>query len=561
MRRGGVSWRAAVVWVALLCGCGAPAWQRAPHDRFFQRIPAPRPHGLLAKTEAFDGWYAVDHAVVRPLAVTVNPGHYIERIIGGPPALDINHFGQVLDSPWFTNRIGRHRMSPDDVRRGPSEGGGPAPGPFIVTGGKAEGATPGLVIRDSAGAQFIVKFDPPAFPALSSGAEIISTKILWAAGYNVPENYVVTFDLARLKLDPNATTTGKRGAKIPMTQKRLDDLVALVNPYPDGTIRALFSRRIPGHLLGPFSYRGQRADDPNDHVPHERRRSLRGLWLFSAWLNNTDTRRANTMDTFVAAASEPSRGVIKHYLLDFGDALGAAGTKPKFPGQGYESRLDWSLIAMNFVTAGFVYRYWLPLQRSPFRSVGLYEAQVFDPTRWQPNLPNPAYDDAGPLDTYWAASIIAHFGPEHLQAIVDAAGYTEPGAKEWVLRVLLARQYKILRYAFEAVLPLDRPRVDGYTLSMVDLAVQTNLLLVPQEVRYEWRALSIDGTTLDEGADTAPRAHLKRAARALRSMPSWPDRPFLTVEWRRIDGESTSTRMRVHMRVVQSGVLPVALER
>ena len=72
-------------------------------------------------------------------------------MIGGPSALDVNHFGQVLDSPWFTNRIGRRAMSPDEVRVGPNVQEGPAPGPFTVTGGKAEGATPGLFIRDSAG--------------------------------------------------------------------------------------------------------------------------------------------------------------------------------------------------------------------------------------------------------------------------------------------------------------------------------------------------------------------------------------------------------------------------
>ena len=538
-----------------LTACAAPTWQNVPHDRLFQRTPPPKLHGAPAKTHSLDGWYAMNQAAWRPLSVAVNPGHYVEKLVGGPPALDVNHFGQVIDSTWFTNRIGRMNLTPEAARIGPNLSGEPAPGPFLVIGGKVEGATPGLVIRDTAGVEFIVKFDPPAFPGLSSGAEVISTKVLWAAGYNVPQNYVVTFELSRLSLDPSATTAGKLGETVALTQKRLDDLIALVNPYPDGTIRALFSRRIDGRPLGPFSYRGQRRDDPNDLVPHERRRSLRGLWLFSAWLNNTDTRRANTMDVFVPGPAGGPNGHVRHYLLDFGDALGSAGTKPKFPGQGYQYRMDWALIAQSLFSLGLVYRYWIPVLRSPFRAVGLYEAQIFDPSRWRPNLPNPAFDEATRLDTYWAGSIIAQFRPEHLVAIVDAAGYTEAGAKEWVLRVLLARQYKVLAYAFEGFLPLDYPRAQGWHVELVDLAVQSNLLLQPDAVRYRWRAEDMDGRVLGEGISAEPRADLKAAAAALAAGAP----PFMSIRWWRLDNPDPSVV--VHARVLPDQLLVIGLDR
>ena len=539
-------------------GCAGPAWQQAPHDRPFQRTPAPVPHAKPRKTDTLEGWYAINHSTTRPLSVALNPGHYIERAIGGPPPLDINHFGQVLDSSWFTNRLGRREYTPAQLQIGPNRSGGPAAGPFTVIGGKVEGATPGLVIRDADGIEFIVKFDPPAFPALSSGAELIATKILWAAGYHVPENYVVTFDLDRLVLDPNATTAGRRGGEIPLTEKRLNDLIALVNPYPDGTIRALFSRHLPGELLGPFSYRGQRADDPNDHVPHERRRSLRGLWLFNAWLNNTDTRRANTMDVFLSSTPGADEGVIRHYLLDFGDALGAAGTKPKLPGQGYESRFDWAFVGQELFTLGFAYRYWLPVQRSPFRSVGLYEAQVFDPARWRPNLPNPAFDEASALDTYWAGSIMARFTPEHIRAIVEAAGYTESGAKEWVLRVLLARQYRLLTHAFDGILPLDSPTVTAGKLSMVDLAVQANMLIAPDEVEYRWRVVDASGRNLGDGVSSTPTVDLDPIASRIDPHGS---RPFVSVTWERQGEDGARPSVTVHLRVVEGDVIPVAIER
>src|SRR4030095_2825704 len=99
------------------------------------------------------------------------------------------------------------------------------------------------------------------------------------------------------------------------------------------TYRALASRMVEGQVVGPFSYRGTRSDDPNDTIPHENRRVLRGLRVLSAWLNHQDTRSINTMDTLV---TEDGRQYLKHYLIDFGSILGSAGYAPKEPWTGHE---------------------------------------------------------------------------------------------------------------------------------------------------------------------------------------------------------------------------------
>lgn len=544
-------------------GCAGPAWQRAPHDAPFQRVPQPILHPAPATAEPCEQCAILRETTLRPLSEALNPGYWAERAIG-VPALDVNAFGQVPDSPWFENRLGRADLTPDAIARGPNQEG-PAPGPLVVLGGKLEGATPGLIVEDARGDRYVVKFDPPAFPNLASGAEAIATRLLWAAGYHVPENYVVRFDLKRLALSPRAITGGRYGRTVPLTRQRLIDLIALVNPFPDGTIRALFSKVIPGQPVGPFSYRGLRADDPNDVIPHERRRSLRGLWLFSAWLNNVDTRDANSYDVFVPAPGDPGRGHLKHYLLDFGDALGSAGTGPKYLGEGYEGLLDWQQILQSFFSAGLWYRYWLPLQRSPYGEVGVYEAQVFEPARWRPAIPNPAFDQAEPLDTYWAAALIARFDVDDLVAVVKEARYTRPGASAWVLRVLLMRQYRLLSWAFERVLPLDAPAVQGATLTLEDLAVRAGLL-APEQVGYDyvvdWHGPGGD-ELLAHGQNDTPSVDLAGTLAALRDQrgPDLERAPFITVTWRRPLPDPSGPAVQVHLRVLDDGLLLVGLER
>src|SRR5215212_3488654 len=44
------------------------------------------------------------------------------------PALNVNTLGEVPDSSWFTNRLGQHDLSVDEVVRGPNTVDGPAPG-------------------------------------------------------------------------------------------------------------------------------------------------------------------------------------------------------------------------------------------------------------------------------------------------------------------------------------------------------------------------------------------------------------------------------------------------
>ena len=118
------------------------------------------------------------------------------------PALNINTLGEVPDSSWFTNRLGRQAMSVAQVVRGPDTVNGPAPGVWKVTGRPEAGLTPKFTIRDARGDTYLIKLDPAAWPELPSSVEIISTKIFHAIGYHVAEDYLVELDPSQLEIEP-----------------------------------------------------------------------------------------------------------------------------------------------------------------------------------------------------------------------------------------------------------------------------------------------------------------------------------------------------------------------
>ncbi len=552
--------------LALLMSACTPSWKQTPHDRRFQRVEEPRLHPMPAKNSSWDWWDRLLHAAVLPLGRAISPAAYLRWLTEGRPALDVNDFGQVPDSPWFENRIGRRAMSPAEIARGPNRLGPPAEGTLSIVSGKLEGATPGIVVRDAAGTVWYVKFDPPAYPELTTSAEIIASKILYAAGYHVPEMYLMNLDLERLRLTPSATTLNEYNQRVPLKARELELLLVQLNPGREGRLRGLFSRQIPGRILGPGSFRGVRADDPNDRIPHERRRSLRGLRLFFAWINNTDARRQNSLDTFIPVSGDGERGYVRHYLLDFGDSLGSGGAREKYTHEGYEYRVDWDEIAKQFLSLGLRYPYWYGVQRSPYRAVGLFECRVFSPAKWVPVYPNPAFLEATALDELWAASIIARFTREQLAAIVAVANYSEPGAARWVLRALMKRRTKILRHAFAHVLPLDAPHTEAaYTVVLENLEVVAGLRSEPSDYHFRarWNCTRCRDQVLAYGTVKGPRFDLGEGVAFARAEygSRFARDPFITLSVWRTNRGRRGPRLDLHLRVTREGLLPVAIER
>ena len=216
------------------------------------------------------------------------------------PAGAVNTLGEVPDSEWYTNRHWKKRMTVDELVRGPGNQNPPSTdGPWRVTAAKSEGVTPGFTIKDAKGRTYQIKFDTPDNFELATGADVMGSKFFYALGYNTPENYIVTFTPQQLQVGEKTMFTDYRGVERPMRQSDVTSVLARLPKDDEGRYRAVASLFLSGKPLGPFRYHGIRTDDPNDIVPHEHRRDLRGLRVFAAWVNHNDSKSLNSLDMLV----------------------------------------------------------------------------------------------------------------------------------------------------------------------------------------------------------------------------------------------------------------------
>jgi len=462
--------------------------------------------------------------------------------LAGPrEAANVNVLDEVPDSTWFTNRHQRQRLSADELARGPNAGPPPAlDGPLTVRSGKALGQSPGFVVEDRLGNRYVIKFDPPEIPEMATGAEVVSARIVGALGWNVPSYHIFALDPARLVLAKDATTKDKYRRKRAMNAEDIAHVFERAARTSDGRYRAIASSYIPGKPKGPFATLGVRPDDPNDRVPHEDRRELRGLRAVAAWIHYTDGRRGNTYDTFIPDGAKPhALGHIEHYLLDFSSTLGSGNIAYKSPKDGHEYFVDPPVIGASLFTLGLRVKPWEDTPPLANPALGYFEAATFQPDKWKTTYPNPLFDQATSRDLFWGAKLVSSFTDDDLRTVIAAGKWSDPAAERALFAILRERRQRIAREYFstERINPIDRFVADG-ALTFDDLAVQAAVASA-ESARYkfrfpggEWRSTSerripLDGldrgtaveirTSHDGGDRWSPTTRIELRKRAERS--------------------------------------------
>jgi hypothetical protein len=400
------------------------------------------------------------------------PRHY--RNLSGNPkqAYNVNTLDEVPNSSWFTNRNGLKPMTVEEIKRGPNKTDGPAAGKLIVVSVKSRGAQPGLWVKDERGDTYILKFDTPQYPELSTAAEVISTKLFYAIGYNVPQNTIYRFNRDQLILEGKKSS--EKDKKKEITDADIDEVLKRVARQSDGRYRCVASKLLSGKVKGNFKFYGVHKDDPNDIIPHEHRRDLRALKVFSAWLNHVDMRTENTMNLYV---TEDGRKFIRHYLFDFGATLGSFSTRPKPEWAGHEYGIDAGESMKSLLTLGTYPKPWLNRSKElRYPSLGFFDSKYFEPGRWKQLFPLVAFENLTDEDAYWAAKIVGSFTEEQIRAAVETGELSDPDASGYLIEQLFKRREIILQNYLTHRAAIDHFKIDksgeGFAMSFKDLRAE-----------------------------------------------------------------------------------------
>ena len=477
--------------VGLATGCGGastlPLSLRPEPIAYADTLPIPEPEARNPLEVPLILEDAVGGEVSRGLSVRRAVGEEHE-------ALNLTRFDDVVPSAWFAHRNPARRMTTDEVGRGPTTGSGPdTTGALEIISAKVQGVSPGFNIRDSRGDVYVVKFDPKGFLHMSSAAGVISNRLLYAAGYHVPEDYVFVFSRSKLAVAEGATIRGQDFKDRPLTLDVALDVLALTDSLPDGRYLAVTSKFVPGPPKGPFFFDGVREDDPNDYYHHQFRRELRGLYVVSSWINHVDMRWMNTMDAYVPP------GYLRHYLIDFAASLGSGTTRPHEPREGMEYNVGlWPGLGRVF-TLGFYQVGWENMTWEVIDpTIGWLEGEDFDPGGWKPNWPNRAFQLATDRDGYWGAKLVASFSDAQIRAAIEAGRLSSRHAADTLASILMVRRDLVVSHWYEKVSPLENFEVEEMTADPVvgrdgvtfgvqfdDLGVRAGLW-TPGEVEYRW---------------------------------------------------------------------------
>jgi hypothetical protein len=348
---------------------------------------------------------------------------------------------------------------------------GPPKPPFAPTGRPPASDTPDAIsILDARGLPYELLPELPGREGMRSAAAAIGSRLTHALGYRVAEVYVVRDD------------SGQRMA---------------ATRWPAGVD------------LGPTPINRLRADDPNDHLPHVDRRSLRALKLVTAWLDIPKMRPRMLRDVFVGKNAE---GHVQHFLVGFEGSIGV---------EGYLRAVDFARDP-DREDANFFLRLWslglspkMPgiLPTTEWPSIGLFSSRLV-PADYEPSPPFEPIDRLQPGDLYWISKRMAAVPRATLaQAIWSAQ--LEPAPENYLFQVLHRRRATVAAWGYDQTTPCEVLGLDhddeSWALSLHDLAI-AHRFITADERSYTLSFYDAEGTTIHPPITTPASSDTTRLA-------------------------------------------------
>jgi len=379
------------------------------------------------------------------------------------PALDVNALDEVPASTWYLpgktgspahlagSRAIRAPITPTPV------GGLERGGPWTVLEGSLESELPYLILSDPTGARLRVDFDEPGTPELRTAATVISSRLLDAAGYDVSPAEIAALGRDDLALAGGALEILAHGGHAALRAEGLDRFFAARSPAGEAgegpaRVRVAVAPLPAGILLGGFPAHGVRADDPNDLIAHQARRSLRGLAILAAWLDHARIREDRTCDVYL----QPEN-YVRHTLTGLGLTLGNARAR---------------------MAGGPV----------GFSGLHAFHPRLLDPLAWKPDQPYEPFAAMQWADALWGTRLLLSFTDDEIATAVAAGRYSDPQVADYVAGALRERRDRIGRAWCARVNASDRfavgsPSAGRWTLEFADLGVRAGLRQ-PEDVVY-----------------------------------------------------------------------------
>ena len=454
----------------------------------------------------------------------------------GQRAKNVNTVDEVPDGPYFVNRAGRTPLTPAIVARAANTSDGPAAGKWTIVSAKSDGVTPGFTIRDSADQLWFVKFDPPGWRGMATGSEVVAAKLFWAAGYHTAEYHLGHLLPANLVIGKETRITPPGEMPRPMHDGDITWLLSRADRDSDGSYRVILSKATPGRPVGRIKFHGTRADDPNDVIPHEHRRELRGYFVFAAWLNHVDAKGINSLSSLI---TENGRSFIRNYLLDFGSALGSAAVGPREGWEGYEALVEEpGTIGKRVLSFGFNIPVWRTQEYYESPAIGRLprDHSEWKPDEWWPHITNAAFRHMRPDDTFWAATKLAAISDDMIRAAVAEGQFGNPADEQFLTKAIAERRLRILQTFLPKVNPIVDPVLDrDGRLSFRNAAVDAAVADRAPGYRALWY-------TFDNQTDTAKLIATTEETQGSMVMPTMPPSEYIKVDISAIGGPEPWTK-------------------